>query len=343
MTVESFGSGRSTGVQVAAIERELTRLWRDAAQESGTRSAPVTRACLLNLIVLSRAGSGGARDRVLAEIVQARPARVFLVEVDPLGEGEALQAWISAQCSLPRAGERQVCCEQVTIRLPRGGAGHVPPLLSALAASDLPSCLWLPDELPFDEALTERLVPLSDRILLDSRGAGLEELRSLARLALAEGRPPVADLNWARLLPLRLGVAGLFDSPLMRPLIENIDAIETRGGPRGEGAAALLAGWVRAVLDARDLPHSHEARGDVEEGRITRLALGTSDGSRAVVESSAGSEVWSSRAEMCGACPLPRRTRSRERRPAELLCEELDRSGRDPLYEASLARAVESR
>ncbi len=340
MTLESFASGHPTSVQVAAIERELTRLWKEAARGSGGEAGAVTRACLLNLLVLSPTGGGPERDRILAEVVQARPARVLLLELDPALVGDVLQAWISAHCTLPRAGGRQVCSEQVTIRISPGGTTHLPALVSTLVASDLPSCLWLPERFPPDPALLDRLGPLADRMVVDSLHLGVPDLEMLARRAVLPGHPMISDLNWGRLLPLQLGIAGLFDSPLMRPLIDRIDAVHTAGGPRSSAAGALLSAWAGAALRKGAFRRHHEELPGVPDGRITQLVLETSDGSRAVVESEGAAGMWSSRAELPGACPLPRRSRFRERSTAELLCEELDRTGRDPLYEESLGRAA---
>ncbi len=340
MTLESFGSGHPTSVQVAAIERELTRLWKEAARGSHGEAEAVTRACLLNLLVLSRAGGCQERDRILAEVVQARPARVFFLEIDPALGGDALQAWISAHCTLPRAGNRQVCSEQVTMRISPGGATHLPALLSTLVASDLPSCLWLPEGLPPDPALLDRLGPLADRLIVDSLHLGIAEMELLARRSLSPGCPMLGDLNWGRLLPLQLGIAGIFDSPLMRPMIDRIDAVQTVGGPGSSAASRLLASWAGVALKRAALRRDHEEVPGAPNGKLTRLVLEASDGSRAVVESEGVTGMWTSRAELPGACPLPRRTRFRERTSAELLCDELDRSGRDSLYEAALTRAT---
>ena len=46
------------------------------------------------------------------------------------------------------------------------------------------------------------------------------------------------------------------------------------------------------------------------------------------------------RAEMDGACPLPKKVRLVEPEVPELLCAELDRTARDPLYAEALALAV---
>ncbi|HXI04083.1 MAG TPA: glucose-6-phosphate dehydrogenase assembly protein OpcA, partial [Candidatus Saccharimonadales bacterium] len=244
MTLDSYTSGKAMHVDVAAIEREITRLWKDAAEPGSEETAPVMRACLLNLLVVTGPeGSSPDLARTLATVVQARPCRILLLQIDAALPSGSLDAWISAHCIVPRNGERQVCCEQITVRSSADAAVHLPSLASALAASDLPILLWVPRWPPPDPEALLRLAGITGRVIVDSIGMTPAELA-----ATGSRHASMGDLNWDRLLPFQWAVARAFDSHLLRPLASEIRGVATTGGDGSETASVLFTGWLRSVL-----------------------------------------------------------------------------------------------
>jgi glucose-6-phosphate dehydrogenase assembly protein OpcA len=331
-------------VDVGALEREITRLWKDAAGAEEGGASPVTRTCLLNLVLIHRpSGSEPNLAETLASVFQARPCRILLLEIDGSLPPDSLAAWISAYCTRPAPGSAQVCCEQLTLRGSPDASAHLPGLASSLAVSDLPVCLFAPEWPLEDLDLFRRIADGADRVIVDSAGGDRKALEALVDLASTLPPAIVGDLNWGRLLPYQWAIAGLFDSPLLRQVATEIDAVETDGGEGSAGLGRLLAGWVRAALGGRQVSLRHTTDRSMPRGRLreVRLRAGSDAGSpHVVVERDEPAGTVSARAEISGACPLPRKTRFLQRSVADLLCSELDRAASGGHFHAGLRYAA---
>jgi len=115
-TIEPIGLGEPRAADVADLEAELSALWRSAAEDSAAKNV-VTRACTLTLLIYVE--SDEAADEVnnlVAEVTRQNPCRAIIMMLEPEASPSGLEAWVSAHCHLPVAGEKQVCSEQITIR-----------------------------------------------------------------------------------------------------------------------------------------------------------------------------------------------------------------------------------
>src|SRR5919198_2395693 len=107
-------------VDLAAIEEELARLWHDPeAPETG---APVTRACMANLVIFCR-NTDEEREitQEIPSIVASHPSRVLLLVADVNRQSEGLAAFVRAHRRLTEEGQ-QIYSEHVTVRA-GGSAG----------------------------------------------------------------------------------------------------------------------------------------------------------------------------------------------------------------------------
>ena len=99
---------------VAALEGELSALWRSAAEDPAIRQA-VTRACALTLLAYVESEEAGREvSGLIGEATRQTPFRAVIMISEPQAAPAGLMAWVSAHCHLPTAGEKQVCCEEVT-------------------------------------------------------------------------------------------------------------------------------------------------------------------------------------------------------------------------------------
>src|SRR5262245_10842140 len=125
MTIDitSILLGERTHIDVRAIERELTELWKQiAAEREGEKRQAVTRTCVLNLIVVTPGGRAAERaTEVVAGLTAQHPNRAIVVSAAPDAQEELLDAWVQMHCRLPGPGRPQVCGEQITIEA-RGAA-----------------------------------------------------------------------------------------------------------------------------------------------------------------------------------------------------------------------------
>src|SRR5215831_6692667 len=100
-------------IDIAAIERELTALWREASEEE---EHGVIRSCILNLLVFTSGTSESQElDDIITDITASHPSRAILIVEDPDADESRLEAQVTSRCTLPIGTRKQVCCEQVTI------------------------------------------------------------------------------------------------------------------------------------------------------------------------------------------------------------------------------------
>lgn len=245
--LETFTSGTLRGVDVTAIERELTAAWGLAGAEA---SSGVLRACLFNLIVYAAAGEAAASTTV-ATLAAEMPCRALVLVPRDAADAAAapIEAYISAHCQPAMAGRRQVCCEQVTIRTRADALEALPSVLLGLLVPDLPTVLWWPGEPDLHGALLGRLGRHLDRLVVDSAGfadadAGLRELDAATRAGAFE----VRDLAWERLGLWRDLLACSFDAPAARAALQQVREVHVEHGPGGRAEALWFCAWLVSSL-----------------------------------------------------------------------------------------------
>jgi glucose-6-phosphate dehydrogenase assembly protein OpcA len=357
-------------VDVAAMEKELRRLWHDTGGEGGARG--MMRACVLNLIIMSEdvpdsAMGDSELTGLVAAITSEHPCRVLRVDARPEASSPRFEAFLSAFCRRPTGSERQVCCEQITLRADGEAAHHLHGTLAALLAEDLPVFLWWRGRPPFGSHRLGRLADLADRLILDT-GSGGCDLETLVDLAAwrgsAEGEVAPGDLAWRRLTHWREATAALFDPPSQRPLLGVVRGLDLRwdttAGHPGRGQALYLAGWLAARLGWQARPATVQATTDdlnlemdagthvvkvrVQRGTATDPSLSLSMGSHgqpsAMARIGPGEAPW---AELhLPGQPLRRWPgQPGVTGTAQLLARELEFPQADPVFAMALARAGE--
>ena len=115
--------------------------------------------------------------------------------------------------------------------------------------SDLPFYLWWQSE--FDDPMDPQLWTWVDRLIFDSQGWNdFEEQMQLVETAQAESnhRVVLCDLNWTRLVHIRLALAQFFDEATALARLAEVDRVEIDFAPGYRSTAMLLAGWLSAQL-----------------------------------------------------------------------------------------------
>ncbi len=289
--VEAFTRGAALAVEPDAIEKELSALWRQAAERSRAEGSQfaVTRACLWNLVVhVSGEDAFQELKGLLDKVSEAVPTRlIVLVESQP-GEvwsgSEPVRA--SVEANLRRSGERrEVISEEITLEAPSSEMRRVLQLVRSLLLPDLPTALFFAGDLPGESpdasagalpgalpggspdasagalpggsrALLRELVTEVDRVILDTGrmpGAAVVGACELVKPASLPGQTPteVADLGWLRLSPWRALLASLFDRPEALPALDALDELHIQHTQPAATGAHLLAGWLISRLGWR--------------------------------------------------------------------------------------------
>jgi glucose-6-phosphate dehydrogenase assembly protein OpcA len=249
--------GEPRPADVADLEAELSALWRSAAEDPAAKNA-VTRACTLTLLIYVE--SNEAADEVnnlVAEVTRQNPCRAIIMMLEPEASPSGLEAWVSAHCHLPVAGEKQVCSEQITIRA-RGEAGQgLASVVLPLTVSGLPIFLWwrAGDFSPppyFDPILRLTQHVIVDTARFSPGGTHLQDLA--ASLHKSAGKIQLTDLNWSRITPWRELIAQCFDSPDRRPYLDRLSEVRIEYEQDSarlvtqRAQALLLTGWLASRL-----------------------------------------------------------------------------------------------
>jgi glucose-6-phosphate dehydrogenase assembly protein OpcA len=262
--------GQSQGIDVAAIERELTALWKQASDEE---TSGIIRASILNLLVyVPDAAPSNELDDVMIEVTAAHPSRAIVMLADREGPDAPINAQVTSRCTIPTATSKQVCCEQVTISAGGEYVDEIPSTVPQLLISDLPVYLWwraVP--LRVDRPMFRRLVDISDRVIIDSAEFN-DPQGDLASLAVTMRDTPrwaaISDLNWARLTAWRALLASFYDVADYLPLLDRLDRVRIEYAPPSADTGAisaralLLAGWLASRLgwQPKPVPATRAAR-----------------------------------------------------------------------------------
>jgi glucose-6-phosphate dehydrogenase assembly protein OpcA len=245
-----------SAIDIGAIERELTALWRQASEDE---DHGVIRSCILNLLVYSSDTSESQKvDELLTDITASHPSRAILILADSEAAESKIEAQVTSRCTLPTGTRKQVCCEQVTITAAGSGVNDVPSALAPLLLSDLPVYLWWrPTPRIRDKALFRKLADISDRVIIDSAlfNDPHGDITSMAAVLRDTPRwTAISDLNWARLTAWRALLAGFYDVAEYRPILDGLDQVVIEYAPPGTDAsgisprALLLGGWLASRL-----------------------------------------------------------------------------------------------
>ncbi len=240
-TTETFATGMP--VEIGKIERELKKLWEQGGEK-------MTRASLINLAVYSEApDSLRANTRIIAQITEDHASRAIVIAADPSAKEDRVEAWISAHCHVSRAGRKQICSEQISFALAGSLAKLLPNIVFSHLDSDLPFYLWWQGE--FHDPMDAQLWTWVDRLIYDSQPwCDFDAQMRLVQTAQEEAnqRVVLCDLNWTRLVQIRLAIAQFFDAPAALEHLGSVQRVEITHTTGHRSTAVLLAGWLAAQL-----------------------------------------------------------------------------------------------
>ncbi|MBV8815721.1 MAG: glucose-6-phosphate dehydrogenase assembly protein OpcA [Verrucomicrobia bacterium] len=237
---------RGMPIEIGNINRSLTQLW----EQEGTN---MVKASLVNFAVYSEAADALTYNtRLMEEITREHACRIILLAVNPAAQKHRVQAWISAHCHLSGSGDREVCSEQIAFLLEGMGPETMRNVLFSHLDSDLPLYLWWQGQ--FSGTLDPQLWSWVDRFIFDSYSwrEPTRQIRILRESVAGTGsRCVLCDLNWRRLIYLRLAIAQMFDQPWATGKLREIREVSIVYHPEYRTTAVLLAAWLAGQLGWR--------------------------------------------------------------------------------------------
>jgi glucose-6-phosphate dehydrogenase assembly protein OpcA len=358
-------------VDITAIEKELTQLWKQAAEDTASGDAPVVRACSLNLMIFTEGvDRASGLEEIVSQITVDHPSRIFLISANRDAARPNMEAWVSARCSLPAPGGKQVCCEGINLVVSGTDADKVPSIVTSLLVPDIPTVLIWKARLDSKDSVLQLLIQLADRVLIDSS----EEMHPAESLIgwngfIEEQRGKIAfgDLAWTHLMQWRTLLARAFQPAEARVHLTMLDTVTIEYSSTrvplhsGLSQSFLAAAWLGHVLRWVLVRPFNEEGGGVsvamfrkdEQSVTVRLKqIRSRDAHPGGVESitlhaSCGGEIsWRSMER--GDCVLVRSSLSgvdsgeiilsiHYQTEAELVSRELEVLYNDPLFESSMS------
>jgi glucose-6-phosphate dehydrogenase assembly protein OpcA len=309
-----------------------------------------------------------AAGAIADEIASQNPCRIISL-FPMMGEDAGVTAQVSAYCPIQkRAQTALICCEYITLKGTESALERVGSLVSSLLISELPKFLWwksTPNA--SQQSLFQDLAPQFSCIVVDSSTfdqprAGLLEAQNLMTQGVN-----VADLNWRRLAPWQELTAEAFDPPERRASLQEVDRV-TIDYEKGNPAQALMfLGWLASRLSWQPVSFHEEggiydiyrirfaaadqrlveaelaaipmAAGDVA-GDLVDLKLTSTNPSAdccTIICSETGGCMRMESGGGAQSCRTYQVSALSDQKAETLLSQQLQRWGRDSLYEDSLA------
>lgn len=301
-------------------------------------------------------------------IADRNPCRIITL-CPTLGEDTGVTAQVSAYCPIQK-GETSnlVCCEYITLRGTKEALARVSDVVTSLMIPDLPKFVWWKATPNPEQGLFQTLSEFSNCLIVDSCYFSDPESELLKMQHLIEAETYISDLNWHRLLPWQELTASAFDPPQRRAALVEIDEIALDYEKGNAAQALMFLGWfssrlgwepVKIVQEGGDyeLMHVHfKGEGDREiqaelaaiptadsgeiPGDLIGVRLNSTNENADCCTILCSETTGCMRMEAGGSaqsCSTEQVSASTDQKAELLMAQQLQRWGRDVLYEESLA------
>ncbi len=263
-------TGKSEQALINKLQTEFTQVKAEDKLTLENKTAAVS---------YSPDSQGATADAIAA----SNPCRI--VTLCPiLGEDTGVKVQVSAYCPISKQSKNTlVCCEYITLSGTAEALDRIGGIVAALAIADLPKFVWWKATPTPEHPLFQRLVSASDTVIFDSSSFVHPEadLKSLAKLLKQD--TALADINWRRLAPWQELSAAAFDPPERRAAIYEVDQVTIDYEQGNHSQALMFLGWLASRLKWTPVAYQFEG-GDYD---IRKVKL-TDDKQRAIEVELAG-------------------------------------------------------
>lgn len=248
----------STGKSDKALLSKLQTEFAQAKAED--KLTPENKTAAINY-------SPDSQGAIADEIAASNPCRI--VTLCPiLGEDTGVQAQVSAYCPISKQGNNPlVCCEYITLSGTAEALERIGGIIAELAIADLPKFVWWKATPTPEHPLFQRLINSSDTVIFDSSSFVHPEADLISLAELLKQDTALADINWRRLAPWQELTAAAFDPPERRSEIYEVDQVTIDYEQGNQSQALMFLGWVASRLKWTPLEYKLEG-GDYDIRKV---------------------------------------------------------------------------
>ncbi|MDV2996485.1 MAG: hypothetical protein N4J56_006139 [Chroococcidiopsis sp. SAG 2025] len=214
------------------------------------------------------------RSPAVADAIASRnPCRIIAL-CPVTGEDEGVKAQVSAYCPIQKqSATTLICCEYITLTGTVEALERVVGMVPDLLIGGLPKFLWWKATPEPDHPIFKRLVASCNSVIFDSNSFTQVETNLIRLQELIDAGMTIFDVNWSRLAAWQELTAEAFDPPQRRAALGEVDRV-TIDYEKGNSAQALMfLGWLASRLNWRPTKVTTET-GDYDIKRFYFMAEG---------------------------------------------------------------------
>lgn len=349
-----------TGVSTPELLAKLQDSFREAKDKDNIDEANISAARQYSPENLEGAGVADA-------IASTNPCRIVTL-CPTTGEDEGVESKVSAYCPInKRSSESLICCEYITLTGTASALERIGGIISELMIPELPKFVWWKTGINVEYGVFKRLLNNCDRLIVDS-SVFINPEKDLTTIGeLLNQELPLIDLNWSRLEAWQELTAAAFDPPERRSAIYEVDKVTIDYEKGNPNQALMYLGWLASRLDWKPIKYIHEGGDyDIRKVEFTSTDGKTIEAELAGIPLADWGEVLGDlislklfstnlnadcctvlcsettgcmRMEAAGgaqSCSIQQVTSLADQKTEDLLSKQLQRWGRDNLYEESM-------
>lgn len=193
------------------------------------------------------------------EIALRNPCRI--IALCPIaGEDEGVKAQVSAYCPIQKQSSTTlICCEYITLTGTTAALERIGGMIPALLIGGLPKFLWWKATPDAHNPLFKRLAAVCNNVIVDSCNFNTPEDDLLTLQDLVDTGVPLADLNWRRLSAWQELTAEAYDPPNRRASLKDIDRVTIDYEKGNPSQALLFLGWLASRLQWQTVYYAKES------------------------------------------------------------------------------------
>ncbi|MBO3461283.1 glucose-6-phosphate dehydrogenase assembly protein OpcA [Aetokthonos hydrillicola Thurmond2011] len=251
-------TGKVNPEMVARLREELAKRY-NSGKTTDNSSGSVTYS------------AEASSPRIADEIALRNPCRI--ITLSPIaGEDEGVKAQVSAYCPIQKhSSSTLVCCEYITLTGTAIALERIGGMIPALLIGGLPKFLWWKATPDPNNALFKRLASVCNNVIVDSCNFNTPDTDLLSLQELIESGVPLADLNWRRLSGWQELTAEAYDPPQRRTGLQEVDRVNIDYEKGNPVQALMFVSWLASRLNWQPVSYQKE-NGDYEITRIQFVA-----------------------------------------------------------------------